>query len=74
MKLGSKVVYAPMKLGGKVKQPSMTFGKKVANVNTSLGGSRGSYGSDNEDTSGKKKTYYSLEKHMRHGQGGTMMV
>lgn len=72
MKFGSKVVYAPMKLGGKVKQSSMIFGKK-ASANTSMGGSHG-HGGDNEDTSGKKKTYYSLEKHMSHGMGGTMMV
>lgn len=73
MKLGSKVVNAPMKLGGKVKQSSMTFGKK-ASANTSIGGSHGVYDSDSEDTSGKKKTYYSLEKKMQHGRGGTMMV
>lgn len=73
MKLGSKVVYAPMKLGGKVKQSSMIFGKK-ASANTSMGGSHGAYGGDNEDTSGKKKTYYSLEKKMRHGEAGHMMV
>ena len=71
MKLGSKVVYAPMKLGGKVKQPLMTFGKKVASADSTYGGA---YDSDSEDTSGKKKTYYSLEKSMRHGMGGTMMV
>ncbi len=70
MKLGSKVVNAPVKLAGKVKQTSMIFGKK-ASVNSSMGGSHGSYGSDGE---GKKKTYYSLEKKMRHGEGGTMMV
>ena len=73
MKLGSKVISAPMKLGGKVKQSSMILGRK-ASANTSMGGSHGAYGSDNEDTSGKKKTYYSLEKSMRHGMGGTMMV
>lgn len=73
MKLGGKVVNAPMKLGGKVKQSSMIFGKK-ASANTSMGGSHGAYYSDNEDTSGKKKTYYSLEKSMRHGMAGSMMV
>lgn len=73
MKLGSKVISAPIKFGGKVKQSSMILGRK-ASANTSMGGSHGGYSGDGEDTSGKKKTYYSLEKHMRHGMGGTMMV
>lgn len=71
MKLGSKVISTPIKLGGKVKQTSMTFGKK-ASANSSMGGSHGMGGGDGY--SGKKKNYYSLEKSMRHGEGGTMMV
>ena len=71
MKFGSKVVYAPKKLGGKVKQAFKTFGKK-AKTHTSYGGPNSPY--DSDETSGHKKTYYSLEKSMRHGMGGTMMI
>lgn len=78
MKLGGKVTGTPMKLGGKVSQSLMKFGKKMASVNTSLGGNHGAYDSGEEEggmsSSGGKKTYYSLEKSMRHGKAGTMMV
>lgn len=65
--LVGKVRQPSMIFGGKVKHSNMTFGKKVANVNTSTG----------QHSSGghsKPKTYYSLEKHMKHGEAGSMMV